>query len=709
MDALHLVKGQNAELPATGEGPVHVVVAWGNARGDRELDVSALLLGADRKVRSDADLVFFNQPTGAEGCVRHLGKVPTESGGEDRIHLDLPALEGAVQTVAISASLDAEDDAGFGDLDELRLLILAQNGQPLLRYDIAGTGPEKALLLAEIYRRGDGWKVRAVGQGWAAGLVGLATDFGITVDDAEPESDPSLPGETEQVRDPTQAVAPQTDVVDVVPHADLQPTEVAPAPRSQGRQRRGVSTRRLTARATVPPLTLAGDETWQAARLFSISGVGATSEQEKRATSAVLSTMMVVREFGRAVCTRFGAPAGLIETYLEVPFPTDDEGTAQPDGVIRVARSGKVWTALVEVKTGSGSLRRDQVERYLDVAKAQGFDAVVTISNEIAPGAGEHPVTVDRRRLRKVALHHLSWAEILHDAQMQRTHRGVADAAQAWILSELIRYLEHPRSGAAAFEDMGAAWVPVRQAVAAGTLRATDRKVQDVARSWDRLVRQLCLRLTSELGVEVGQVMPRKLASDLSARTAATVNRLVEEGSLTADLRVPGAVGPLAVEANLRTGQLRASVEVEAPREGGTVRRINWLLRQVKDAPDGLLVEAVFARRTDTSCELLGDVRGNPSVLVVDVAAELRQLRLTATSKLGTKRSGVQGAFIPTVNTGVETFYAQVVQNLKPWSPPAPRMPPSVEDVAEGPTMEGQAVVAEATVARTPETPHDAP
>ena len=687
MNVIELTKGQNTALMGADHRPVHVVVAWRDASGGRELDLSALLLGADHKVRSDADLVFYNQPTGADGCVRHLGKVPTELGGEDRVHLDLAELSIDVQTVAISASLESEDGAGFGALDELRLKVLDQGGQALMTYDVVGAGTETALLLAEVYRREGGWKVRAVGQGWADGLAGLATDYGIRVDEvAEPEPDPMANEDVqEDLRDPVTVVPTLADVVDVIPLADAHPvavpTDAVVTPR---RRSMGVTTRRTSARAKAPVLTLAADESWQAARLFSISGVGATQEQEKRATSAVLSTMMVVREFGRAVCTRFGAPAGVIETYLEVPFPLD-EGIAQPDGVIRIAgRGGKVWTALVEVKTGSGSLRRDQVERYLDVAKAQGFDVVVTISNEIAPGAGEHPTPVDRRKLKKVALHHVSWAEILHDANMQRTHRGVADASQAWILSELIRYLEHPRSGAAAFEDMGASWVVVRQAVAASTLRATDRKVEEVARSWDRLVRQLCLRLTSELGVEVGQILPRKLASDLTARTAATVNRLVDDGSLHAGLRVPGAEGPLVVQADLRTGHVRAYVDVDAPREGGSVRRINWLLRQLRDAPESLLLEATFARQEATTCEMLAAVRENPRILVLDASADLRQIRLTATCKLGTKRNGLQGAFIPSVNVAVETFYAQVVQNLKPWTPTAPKMQSLPEEVKEG-------------------------
>jgi hypothetical protein len=87
--------------------------------------------------------------------------------------------------------------------------------------------------------------------------------------------------------------------------------------------------------------------------------------------------------------------------------------------------------------------------------------------------------------LRTVGLHHISWSEVLHEAQMQLAHRGVQDRVQAWLLAELVRYLEHPRSGAAGFDDMGAAWVPVREAVAANTLRARDSKAAEVTASWD--------------------------------------------------------------------------------------------------------------------------------------------------------------------------------------------------------------------------------
>jgi hypothetical protein len=76
-----------------------------------------------------------------------------------------------------------------------------------------------------------------------------------------------------------------------------------------------------------------------------LTEVGNAEEQERHATSTLLSTMMAVRDFGRALVARFGGPAGSIETYLDLPF-TLEERTSIPDGVIRVARAGRTWTAL---------------------------------------------------------------------------------------------------------------------------------------------------------------------------------------------------------------------------------------------------------------------------------------------------------------------------------------------------------------------------
>jgi hypothetical protein len=424
------------------------------------------------------------------------------------------------------------------------------------------------------------------------------------------------------------------------------------------------------------------EESWQTARLIPTSGINGQDEAERRATSALLAVMGSVREFGLAITKPLGAPSGQVSTFIEVPFKID-ERTCYPDGLIEVGRGGRTWTALVEVKTGSSELERPQVETYLDVARDGGFDVVLTVSNQLAPAPGVHPLDVDKRKLRKVALHHLSWAEILTIAVQHRVHRGVSDPDQAWILGELIRYLEHPKSGALDFSDMGASWVPVREALAAGTLRANDRGLPEVVSRWEQLLRFAALRLGRELGADVQVVVSRKEAADPGLRVAAQAHSLVGAGLLSGTLRIPDAIAPIDVLVDLRANRVTVSSQIDPPREGRAATRIGWLTRQLKDAPDGLRIDAFTTGSRSSTSDLLRVVRENPAVLIEDAKRDFRMFRVAASSPMGTKRGTGRGGFIDSVLTAIDGFYGAVVQQLRPWSAKAPQLPAGARTAAE--------------------------
>jgi hypothetical protein len=428
------------------------------------------------------------------------------------------------------------------------------------------------------------------------------------------------------------------------------------------------------------------EETWHEARLIPTSGISGAAEQERRATSALLAVLSAVKEYGKAINGPLGAPSGTVQTFIEVPFVLDGRRLF-PDGLIRVSRGSKSWTCLVEVKTGTNPLLVDQVEAYLDIAREQGFDALLTISNEIPPTADQHPVKVDKRKVRKVTLHHLSWSQVLAAAVIQKEHRGVADPDQAWILGELIRYLEHPRSGALEFEDMGAAWVPVRDAVANGTLRASDKLAPDVASRFDALLRYVSLRLGRRLGTEITPQMTKKELLDPAARQQSLVANLAATGVMSGAIRIPNAVAPLTVSLDLRAGTVTCHVDLDAPRDGRPTTRINWLVRQLKSAPDVLRIEAyaAYARGAGTA-DLLGTVRENPSVLIEESGKEIRTFRLALAMPLGPKRGRGRGCAIDSVLEAVAVFYANVLSDLKAWSAAPPRLREEPREV-EQPTV----------------------
>lgn len=372
-----------------------------------------------------------------------------------------------------------------------------------------------------------------------------------------------------------------------------------------------------------------------------------------------------------------------MQTFVEVPFLFGD-AKVFPDGLIRVERGRRTWTALVEVKTGTNLLQTPQLETYLDVAKEQGFDALLTISNEIPAIAGQHPTRIDKRKLRKVALHHYSWTQVLSQALMQKEHRGVADPDQAWVLGELIRYLEHPRSGAMEFDDMGASWVPTRESVTAGTLRAGDSGAVDVAARFDALLRYASLRLGRQLGTDVVPHLARRDVADPAARTQGAAARLAESSTLEGAIRIPRAVAPLVVTVDVRAGTITCHVDLEAPREGRPTTRVNWLVRQLRGAPESVRLEAtVRHERGQGAAALLREVRETPQLLVRDASKELRSFRVAMTTPMGTKRGRGRGSFIDSVLKAIDTFYSDVLQHLKAWI----QAPPRLREPAETPPV----------------------
>ena len=436
------------------------------------------------------------------------------------------------------------------------------------------------------------------------------------------------------------------------------------------------------------------EDLWNEARLIPTTGIGGLAEQEQRATSALLAVLRAVPEFGRALLVQAGAPAGRIRSYIEVQFPDDTGKVPRPDGAVIVEWGKKRWIALLEVKTGGAPLVADQVNTYLDIAHARGYDAVLTISNQITASPDESPIKA--KHWKAVALRHLSWWLILTEARVQHGRHAISDPEQAWILDELIRYLESGRAGTGGFDDMGDRWVAVRDAAHQKTLRLADAGVNDVASHWEQLVDFIALEFTKDLRRRVVPGWPKEL--NPAARLDRNAHSLVESGQLHASLRVPDAVGPLDLEADLRARQVTVSVSLEAPHTGKPKTRLTWLLRQLADAPDNLQIEVHYPNVRDPERGQLRDVRLKPERLLfaADPNREPRTFRLLLCRDLGMKRGIGSGSFVSELEHQAVDFYGSVVQHLRPWRPPVPTLPPQEPEMTE--------VVSSPTTART-ETP----
>lgn len=220
-------KGSNIPVAPVA---VRAVLRWTGGPEVPDVDASALLVGPDGRVRSDEDFVFYNQPRHPSGAVWRLGKKQIGDAITDAVQADLRTVTSTVDRILVVASAE---DVPFERVHDLRILLYdatATGGsEPLAYFDVRPeTGAETALICGELYRRGEGWKFRALGEGYSDGLVGLATDHGISVDEnaAEPAASPAAGPTSEQ----TAAMAPPTQAPPAVQPAYGYPQPVSPAP-----------------------------------------------------------------------------------------------------------------------------------------------------------------------------------------------------------------------------------------------------------------------------------------------------------------------------------------------------------------------------------------------------------------------------------------------------------------------------------------------
>ena len=419
------------------------------------------------------------------------------------------------------------------------------------------------------------------------------------------------------------------------------------------------------------------------ARLIPVRGLRNARGQEAAATSALLAVMSIVPAFSHPLLRPLGAPAGRPRTFTEPSFSWKNGDRLRPDGLIRVVRGRKEWTALVEVKTGENALRSDQVAAYVRLAKREGFDAVVTISNEFVAPSLPHPVRLPARlHMGAVQLGHWSWMHLLTTAQALRQQKAVADPEQAWLLDELIRYLSDPRSGALRFGGFEAQWPKIRQAAQSGTLHRDSKGLREFVIRWDQFLRHLSLLLSGELGTTVEVVTSAAHHRAPESRARDLLEQLVTDRQLDGVLRVPNAAADLHFSANLYARRLRASVTLPAPEMKRPSRRIDWLLRQLPGAADTVQVTARFQGRQATAT--LGEVRkdGKRLLLPDDPRRGPSQFTVAMDRAMGAKHGRGKGSFVASVEALVRAFYHDVLQDLAAWVPPAPRLA-SPEDLPE--------------------------
>ncbi|MBS7457366.1 hypothetical protein [Coralloluteibacterium stylophorae] len=420
------------------------------------------------------------------------------------------------------------------------------------------------------------------------------------------------------------------------------------------------------------------------ARLFPVL---AETSKEGRTLSIVLACMETIDDFGKALLADLGIKVGArtrLETYTEVVLRKGGDSKLRPDGLL-VLRSGATrWTALVEAKVGNADLTTEQIESYLELAKINGIDALLTISNQFAPMPSHHPIAVSSASAKKAALWHWSWMYVLTQAMLHLEDGEVRDREQRVILNEMIRFLSHPSAGVKSFDQMPAAWTAVAHAVQAGaTLSPKSPETQEVVGAWYQETRDLSLILSRQLGEEVSVKVPRAHAVDPALRLREDADRLAKEGRLRSVFSVPNTAAAIEVAADFNRRTIYASMRVSAPADRKSTRaRLTWLLRQLgKSKPDNIHVRLYRPGRGPCTQHPLARLRETPEAAEQNGQVVSSFEVVFARDLAG--RFSQRRNFVIDLEQAIPDFYEQVGQHLKAWQPRAPRIREDRTDPAD--------------------------
>lgn len=414
------------------------------------------------------------------------------------------------------------------------------------------------------------------------------------------------------------------------------------------------------------------------ARLFPVLS---ETSKEGRTTSILLACMAKIDELGRDLLDSAGQRVGArakLDTYTEIVLAKDQsERRDRPDGLILLSVGSRRWTALVEAKIGNAELEPDQVERYRHLARDNGLDCVITISNQFATTPSNHPLEDVRKSRSRVPVIHWSWMHIFTTVDLLISKGGVGDKDQLILLNELRRFLSHDSAGVKGFDRMPREWTDLNRLVATGgVIPSKSPEAQVVVDAWHQETRDLSLILSRMTETSVKQRVSRQHLADPARRAKDELATLCEDKQLRASFSIEDAAAPLEIVADLSRRSIDVGMTLKAPDDRKSARaRMNWLLRQIKlEDVEGLHVRLIWPGSSPKTQYPVLDLRMNP-----DLAGEGKD-GLTPTSFFVFRSRTLGGRFtqvtkfIEDVETLAPAFYEEVGSSLVAWKKPAPKI-----------------------------------
>lgn len=397
--------------------------------------------------------------------------------------------------------------------------------------------------------------------------------------------------------------------------------------------------------------------------------------------SVLLSSMRMIREFRKMILSDLKMrKGGHFYAYNEVVFPQFKN--CRIDGLILIESGGVIKDAAIfEMKNGSNEVNREQIEKYIDLAKSCSIPRIVTVSNQFVSEPTQSPVNV--KSIKSVNQYHFSWSYILTLAHILLFDNeiNIEDPDQVELMKEVVKYFEYDKSGICGFTQMKKGWGEIVEKINLGTrVKLSDSDLDEAVISWEQEEKDLALILSKNLGVFItsGET---KYKGDLDSRIIDDKKRLKEEKILSSSLKVKNAVSDIKIDASFEKKTVEMSVILKAPQDKTIRGQLSWIKRQLrkcrkKNTKKFLKVQQeilidISLKNTSKSERVNIDNLDNIYSEIKD--REIKEFKVMMIKDFSRKFSSCK-KFVEIIEEMLLDYYSGIVQSLTKWEEPAPKM-----------------------------------
>jgi hypothetical protein len=302
------------------------------------------------------------------------------------------------------------------------------------------------------------------------------------------------------------------------------------------------------------------------------------------------------------------------------------------------------------------------------LARANGIDAIITVSNELTSRPQHIPYDVPSEIVGNIELYHWSWPHLVMVAEMLLAEEEDFDEEQHFILEEVVRYLDDETSEGG-FQQMGAGWPHlVERIFSGGNVSGSDPEVVSAIRSWHQQQASICAWLGRELQRHVSLELNRSHRESQSIRLLEDAEDFVTTNQLRASFHSPALARPIEIVADAVRRNVTCRCSISAPEDRRRYQsRVSWLLEQLPETSVGDTMVHITWDNDEDTCVALRKLRRNENEGRVEGALPV-SFALSRSFNLADRFGGPR-IFVESVDTAVSTFCDTIARHLRAWQP----------------------------------------